>query len=220
MSADSLVSTALSYQNFSYGDPDKRRAYLLHQYNGDVDDTGEPTAAAKEFGKTQYGCLLHARGVLAENQVDGTIPFRGKLVDVLRCSYRVPYLGLVETMLQELARARGLLVMHTDQESIADVQPADLLVIGEGGQAPADPAQRQVWLANAGGVAHGVFVTGVDGQTIESVDGGGIDPLNSCHGSLIRRCVRTVGVRNGKLWLNDRRISWRLRCADLPVIQK
>ncbi len=213
---DTLVAGALECKDLSFGNRATQRAYLLHQYRGDVDASGEPNAAAKEMGKKQYGCLLHCRGVLGADETDGMMVYRGKTIDILRCAY-APLIGQIETMMKEFARARGLLVEHDDQDAISDIQPGDILLIGERGSAPEDAAEHARWVRDAGGVAHGVFVTGVEGDTITSVDGGGSDPLNPPYGSLIRQCVRTVNVIRGKKWLGDRRISWRLRSADLPL---
>lgn len=216
--ADTLVARALECDGLSFGDLAKRPLYLLHQYNGDVTAEGSPTAAATDMGRGQYGCILHGRGLLAEDEVDGTIVYHGKSMDILRCAY-APLIGQIEGMMQAFAKARRLLVDSGDD--LSDIQPADLVVIGMGGQAPSDPAAKAKWLADWGGVAHGVFVTGVSGDKIESVDGGQSDEKNPPHGSAIKRCERRLVKHANGWWLHDnhgaRRINWRLRCADLPL---
>lgn len=223
--ADTLVARALERVDLSYGAT--RDAYLRAVLPGDVDEHGNPSAQAVEMGSHQSSCLLFARGVLAADEVDGTIPWAGVPLDVLRCPYadrRV--LGRVEALLLELARQRGLLVNHYDQKAMADIRPGDLLVIGYGGSLPKDPAERARHLAIWGGVAHGLMVTEVHteqggGLTVVSGDGGQRDPGNEGKPTAIRRVVRTLERRENGLWLANgfgrRRLNWRLRCPELPV---
>ena len=92
-------------------------------------------------------------------------------------------------MLWTLAKARGWL----ETKDLLDVQPGDILVIGEGTQ------------------THGVVVVGVDGSTVHAVDGGQVDSRNGGKGTAIRRRVRTIGSRNGRVWLGDKEVKWRIR---------
>lgn len=168
--------------DLTYGDPETRARYLAWLYPGDTE------AHARDMGSRQYGCLLHARACLREAGLDGTCRFGGREIDVLRCAY-APLLGQIGPMLQTLAMAHGWL----ETTDLLTVQPADILLIGEGMQ------------------THGVVVVGVDGSTVHAVDGGQTDPMNGGRGTAIRRVVRTIGSRNGRVWLGDREVKWRIR---------
>jgi hypothetical protein len=225
MLSDTLIARALSCEGLSYGDPSTQRAYLLHQYPGDRTAAGEPDANARQMGERQTGCLLTVRGNLAADEVDGTISWRGAPLDVLRCSYALPgVLSFVETLLVQLGRQRGLLVDHGPE--LAALELADVVLIGQGGQAPSDEGERAKWRAAWGGLAHGFLVTGLstDGQgrtLVESIDGGQIDPRNGGRCTAIRRVTRRLEMRGGNPWLvssdgGARRIGWRLRAGALP----
>lgn len=221
MFADTLCARALECNGLSYGNLTTRLPYLKHCYGGDVTPQGNPNADAQSMGSGQYACQLHQRGVLAEDEVDGMIVYRGKEVDILRCAY-APYIGQIDAMLQALGKARGLLV--TGGDALGDIQPADLVTIGMGGKAPDDPAEKARWLAEWGGVAHGVFVTGVRGTTILCTDGGQQDPANVPHGTAIANCERYLVKRTNGWWLADahgaKRINWRIRGGALPLRSK
>jgi hypothetical protein len=168
--------------DLSYGDHETRARYLDWLYPADTPEH------AKDMGSKQYGCLLHARACLREAGLDGSCRFGGREIDVLRCAYQ-PLMGQVAGMLQTLGMARGWL----STKDLIDVQPADILLIGDGAQ------------------THGVVVVGVDGSTVHAVDGGQTDVMNGGKGTAIRRCVRTIGSRNGRVYLGDREIKWRIR---------
>jgi hypothetical protein len=217
--ADTLIARALTCDGLSYGDGRTRQAYLLHQYPTDTPFN------RNDMGKRQSGCLLHVRSLLAAEGVAGEIDWRGRLLDVLRAPYAGELLGTIETILQELARQRGLLTEGLFRGAeVPELLPADLVVIGQGGRAPVDPIQRQLWQTDWGGVAHGFLVTGVsdDKIEIESSDGGQTDKLNSGYPTAIRRVVRRLERRRNGWWLvsddgRARRLNWRLRCSDLPL---
>jgi hypothetical protein len=220
---DTLVARALSKHGLSFGDPDARTPYLLHQYPGDRARSGMPTAAALDMGKRQSGCLLHCRGVLAADEVDGVTTWDGKQRDVLRESYASPaFLGRVEAMLQKLARARGLLLEQlyagTD---LPDLEPADIVVMGLGGSLPTEEPARSEHLRTWGGIAHGFVVIGRDGYLVESSDGGQTDAANAGRPTLIRRRERRLERRGNGWWLvsagDARRLNWRLRAGHLPL---
>ena len=178
-----LISAATAAAGLSYGDPATRAAYLARQYPGDTPDD------ARSMGSSQYGCLLHARACLREAGLDGTCLYRGKEIDVLRCAY-APYIGQIQGLIETLARHHGWYAT----DDLADVQPADLLVVGEGTS------------------THGLVVVGTDGATVYSVDGGQTDPQNAPHGTAIKACQRTLGARAGQgVWLGDRRVQCRIR---------
>lgn len=216
--ADTLVARTLERVDLSYGAT--RDPYLRAVLPGDVDAEGNPNAQAVEMGSHQSSCLLFGRGVLAADEVDGTLTWAGAPLDVLRCPYadrRV--LGRVEALLLELARVRGLLVNHYNQAAMADLRPGDLLVIGYGGSLPKDPAERARHLAVWGGVAHGLMVVGVDqdGARVTSVDGGQTDAKNGGRPTAIAMRERQLVTRENGLWLGNKRLNWRVRCADLSI---
>lgn len=220
---DTLVARALSRQGQCYGAPDTRTPYLLGQYPGDVARSGMPTAAAQDMGRRQSGCLLFGRGVLAADEVDGVVSWGGKPRDVLRESYASPaFLGKVEAMLLVLARARGCLIerMWTGDD-LPDLRPADLLVIGQGGSPPTDPAEERRWRLEWGGVAHGAFVVERSGYLVSSVDGGVADGANGGKPTAIRACARRLERRPNGWWLcsasSDRRLNYVIRCGALPL---
>ncbi len=213
MLADTLIAIADGCAGLSYGDPATRPRYLSHLYGGDS------AFNANDMGRKQYGCMLTGRGHLAADETDGMILYHGKQVDILRCPYAT-YIGQIDEMLQAFAKARGLFVATGD--ALGDIEPADYLVIGSGGIAPKDAAAKASWLASWGGVAHGIFVTVVDGTSVRTIEGGKRDPKNSGYGTAIGACERTIRPRANGYWLEDgngdsRRINWRMRCADLPV---
>lgn len=223
--ADTLVARALGRVDLSYGDT--RDDYLRAILPGDVDADGNPNAAAIEMGSHQSSCLLHGRGVLAADEVDGTIEWAGQSLDVLRCPYadkRV--MTRVEALLLELARQRKQLVNHYDQGAMRNIRPGDLLVIGYGGSLPKDPVERARHIAIWGGVAHGLVVVEVHeepggGLTVVSIDGGQADPRNGSKPTAIRRVVRTLERRENGWWLGNgfghKRLNWRLRCSELRL---
>lgn len=224
--ADTLVFRALQIAGVAppadplcYGNPATRAAYLAHTYPGDT------PANANDMGRKQSACMLVVRGLLAGDEVDGQMIYRGKPVDILRCPY-ADFIGQIEPMMTTFAHVSDLYV--DDQESLADFAPADFVVIGQGGQAPADPAARDRWLADWGGLAHGFLVTGVapdaaGGLLVSSVDGGQTDVRNGSLPTAIFPRTRRLVQRAGKWWLQDpqsgkaRRVAWRMRCADLPL---
>lgn len=219
MLADTLVRRALDCNGLSYGDGRTRAAYLRHQYPGDT------AFNRNDMGRHQSGCLLHVRGLLAADEVDGVISWGGRQLDVLRGPYAGPLCGRIETILYELARQRGLLTERLYQgDAVPELQPGDLVVIGQGGSRPTDSIQRQLWQADWGDIAHGFLVTGVDegGLVVESSDGGQTDSLNSGHPTAIRRVERRLERRRNGWWLASdsgkaRRLNWRLRAGELPL---
>lgn len=210
---DTLVARALQCPGLSYGNPATRAAYLALHYPGDT-----PKDAA-EMGAKQSACMLFVRGLLAGDETDGMITYRGKLVDILRGPYAA-YVGQIGPMLSTLGQQKKIIT--SEQAAFSDVQPADMIVIGQGGSAPQDAAAKAAWLRDWGGLEHALFVTGFDGDVVESVDGGQTDPQNASRSTAVATRRRTLIKRNGVLWLADdsgaaRRIGWRLRCGALPV---
>lgn len=220
--ADTIVARALETAGLSYGDPVTRQAYTRHLYPGDRTGDGGPSTAALQLASTQSSCLLHARALLAADEVDGFIPWPKEPLDVLRCSYAQPNaIGMVEAFLHGLAEARGVTL---DAEARSRPEPADVLVIGFGGSLPADPAARAKHLWDFGGVAHGLVVTAVRREgsrvVVESVDGGQTDSRNGNRPTAIRpRSRELVRVRDA-WWLADgtsaRKLTWGMRASCLP----
>ena len=195
-----LIHAADSAAGLCYGDPAKREAYLAWQYPGDT------AFAADDMGRGQYGCLLHARACLRACDLDGEADYHGKRIDLLRCAY-FPLIGQIEGMLETLARARGW-YSTTD---LHDIRPADILLVGYGGQAPKDPAERARWKATWGGVTHGMVATAIDDNFLLSVDGGQLDEDNPPHGSAIAQCESRVEMRGTQVWIDGRRLRCRIR---------
>jgi len=227
---DTLARMALERAGASWGDPARRREYLLHQYPGDRTPAGEPSWAAGDMGRRQSGCLLTCRGTLAAQrradgsaELDGLTPWHGRQVDLLRCTYGAPFLGLIEPMLLEYGRHRGVLREGVWRaEEPPPLAPGDILTIGNLGQAPKDPIQRQLWLHDWGGLVHGFMVVDVDGLRVGSVDGGQSDRLNSGFPTAIRRVDRTLERRSNGWWLVNgdgkaRRCNWLLKASELAV---
>jgi hypothetical protein len=136
---------------------------------------------------------------------------------------RQPYagalMGQIETLLYELARQRGLLDLDLWRlDAPAVLRPGDVVVVGNLGQAPSDPAARAAWLRDWGGLTHGFLVTGVSGLRVESSDGGQTDPLNSGYPTMIKAVTRELVQKPGTgWWLGTRRLRWRFRAGELPV---
>lgn len=213
-----LAVKALECNGLCYGDPLKRTAYLRHLYPGDLTATGEPNAAALDMGRKQSSCLLSVRGVLAACDVDGVCTINGKTFDVLRAPYAPPdHIGQVETWLRELARQRGALVSDA-WKTKPQTRFGDVFVIGWGGSAPADPAEKAKWLSEWGGVAHGAVVTYDFGpEGIQSGDGGQTDVLNENRPTAIAQRVRKLHQdAAGRWWLGDRRLNYIIRAGNLP----
>lgn len=177
-----VIQAAESAVDLTYGDPETRPRYLAWTLPTDT------PFDANDIGSKRYLCLLHARACLREAGLDGTCLYNGREIDVLRCAY-APLVGQIGPMLWTLAKARGWL----ETKDLLDVQPGDILVIGEGTK------------------THGVVVVGVDGSAVHAVDGGQVDAMNGGRGTAIRRCVRTIGSRNGQVWLGDKEVKWRIR---------
>lgn len=221
--ADTIVATALSYTGCSWGDPAQRSRYCQHMYPGDT------PANARQMGSKQSACLLHCKAVLGEQrrgdgspELDGVIQWHGRPVDLWTAPYAGALLGTIEGLLFELGRQRGVLQTKLyEGEAVPDLRPSDIVLVGQGGGAPSDPAARAKWLADWGGVAHGFVVTGVspDGLTVESSDGGQSDKKNSGYPTAIAKVSRVLQRKSNGWWLGSRRLSWRLRASDLPLAQ-
>lgn len=223
MLADTVVMMARERDGASYSDPNRRAEYLAHQYPGDTPFN------AREMGSYQSGCLLFARGCLAHQrradgspEIDGTITWRGKRIDALRAPYAAPeLLGQIDGLLQEFASQRGLLVRacHQRPDLPELLVPGDILAVGALGQAPRDAVQADLWRRHWGGLLHGFVVTEVDGERVESIDGGQTDKPNNFRDTAIRRVVRRFEKGVGGWWLTDgrlaRRCNWLFRASRL-----
>lgn len=222
MIADSTVAFALDAEGASFGDADRRHEYLRACYPY---DSG---AAAEEMGRHQSACLLFARGCLSRQlqadgrpEIEGVITWRGAPMDALRTPY-AKTIGLIEPLLYEWAKARGHL--HTalwqgdalvdGTEIPPEIIPGDIVVVGSLSVRPQLEPYRSKWLAQWGGVTHGFVVTGVNGYTVESVDGGQTDERNQGKPTAIKARTRQLSRRPSGWWLGDRRLNYLIRVGS------
>jgi len=220
MLSDTLVTRAIMCDGLSYGDLAKRQAYKDHVFFSDNERNKE------QFARTMMSCLLHIRALGGQDEVDGFVTWGGGRRDVLREPY-ANFVSHIETMLQTLARQRGLLVTHQDQQGARRLfRPAAMLVHGALGRLPPPGPERTKHLQEWGGVAHGMFVTGVSEANgrirLECIDGGRLDPLNLDENkrprcTRIERVEREVSVRKSGLWIGDRRFCWGMDMGLLPL---
>lgn len=214
--ADTIVMGALAFEGTSYGDLATRARYLLACYPFDT------AAAATDMGRTQSACLLFARGLVAVQkrgdgswEVDGAITRNGRTIDALRTPY-VQTIGQIETLLTEWARQHGCLTADfhgTASSPQPDIQPGDIVGMGFGGSAPADPVARVRWAAEWGGVMHGEVVERVDGDVVTAIAGGQTDKANGGRPTAIRRVTRQLVRKGNGWWIGTRRLNWRIRVA-------
>ena len=214
---DTNVMAALDTVGLSYGDPKKRPEYAraIHPF--------DDLAAAIQMAATQSACLLHARAILATQKdgddawcLPGEITLNGRRIDALRTPY-AKTIGQIETLLTEWGKQHGYLTPHFHRgDAQPDIRPSDLVMVGQRGSPPADPAERAKWLQEWGGVAHGFVVVGTGGDAVMSVDGGQDDHLNlddkkRPRPTAIRSRTRTLVHKPNGWWLGDRRLRWRIR---------
>ena len=214
MLQDTLVAMALEKVGLCYGDPAKRPAYrdFIYAFDGDNADA---------FASKMISCLMFAKALLAHNEVNGVITYRAVRRDVLHESY-ANFIGQIDLLLQGLAKQNGLLVRNEDvsvETLRAAIEPGCLVVHGAGGQLPKEEPARSQHIATWGGIAHGLVATGVEGETVLSVDGGQLDPQNSNRSTAIAAREREFSVRKGKLWLGDRRVNYVFPMHKMPVVQ-
>jgi hypothetical protein len=202
VSADAIVSYALTLEGLSFGDTREKYIAVIYPFDN--------SAQARQMGATQESCGLTCEAILRASEVDGTC----KLLGITRDHLRVPYasrLGTTVSMQEQLGHERGLWVSAT-QAGRPDIEAGDMVTIGGG--------------AAFGGTTHALTVTGVgtDGL-LETIEGGQPDPGNGGHCTAIRRKRREVYVRNGGLWLRSagvpeagRQVRGWLRAGELPVL--
>lgn len=214
---DTNTLLALDTVGLSYGDPKKRVAYAraIHPF--------DDLAAAVQMAATQSACLLHARAILATQKdadgdwcLPGEITRNGRRIDAMRTPY-AQTLGQIETLLTEWGRQYGYLTPDLWRGvDPPDIRPGDIVLVGQGGSAPKDPAVRAKWLQEWGGVAHGFVVVGTGGDAVMSVDGGqddlaNLDSKGRPRPTAIRSRTRTLVRKGNGWWLGDRRLNWRIR---------
>lgn len=219
MIADSTVLFALDAEGLSYGDTDRRAAYLEACYPHDS------ATDAADMGRSQSACLLFARGCLSrQRRADGTpeipgqITWRGGPFDALRTPY-AKTIGQIEVLLYEWAKQRGHLhaalwqgdATATGAEIPPEIVPGDIVVVGSLSVPPQIEPHRTTWARTWGGVTHGFVVTGVSGREVESVDGGQTDERNSYKPTAIRARSRRLERKDSGWWLGDRRLNYLVR---------
>lgn len=183
MIAPQIAQAAEARAGLSYSSD--RKAYAAWLFPTDT------PAQADEMASSLYACLLHVRACLREVGLDGTCHYRGALVDVLREPYAL-HLGDIGPMLVTLARERGW--YSSAEADLLDLQAGDAVIVGTGTS------------------THGLVVTGFDGSTIYSVDGGQTDAGNHFRGTAILACKRPLWRRDVPgVYLGDRRVQCRIR---------
>ena len=212
MLQDTIVAMALEKIGLCYGDPAKRAAYrdFIYAFDG---------PHADEFASEMISCLMFAKALMAHNEVNGVITYRGVRRDVLHESY-VNFIGQIDLLIQGLAKQNDLLVRSDDASAYelrAAIDPGSLVVHGALGRLPKGEKEKAEHLATWGGIAHGLVVTGVEGETVLSVDGGQLDELNKNRSTAIEARERDFSIRKGKLWLGDRRVNYVFPMHKMPV---
>ncbi len=213
MSNWTILDLAKGAVGLRFGDPALRPTYLALQYPGD------PPAVAAEMGRHQSGCLLFYRGLAARAGLDGRASWRGAVRDLLREPYGAPvYLGKVEGLLQEWAKAHRLIRPELWRgDSPPELQPGDLVAVGNLGSPPALEPHRGQWQRDWGGVTHGLVVERVEGVTVHSIDGGQTDARNGGRPTAITRRERKLERRPSGWWLGGRRLSWLIRADGVAT---
>lgn len=221
MLQDTICYQAQQCIGLRYGDSSKRQAYKQQLFRFDKPSDQESMA------RVMISCMIFARSLMADNEVDGTITYRGRpRVDVLREPY-AKHVGQIDDLVQELARQRGLRFRSSDVTTDAleaMIEPGTLVVHGAGGSLPTDIALRQKHLDEWGGIAHGLVVVDRKGDKLFSVDGGQLDLNNRDNNGRSRSTAiedreREISVRNGKLWVGDRRVNYIVPMHKLPVVR-
>lgn len=215
MLQDTIVAMAREKVGLCYGDPAKRAAYrdFVYAFDG---------VHAEEFASKLISCLMFAKALMAHNEVDGRLVVAGRERDVLRESY-ANFPTMIDSLLQGLAKRHGLLVDQSTasiDKLVAAIEPGCLVVHGAGGQLPKEQEARDRHLAQWGGIAHGMVVTEVNGNTVRSADGGQLDKLNDHRSTAIAERERAFSLRNGKLWLGNRRVNYVFPMHKMPVVQR
>lgn len=232
MSDDAIVNAALTLAPISVGEDFEGYRRIQYPFDTEADARsfcyGHPQHVPPI--PPQFGCGLFGAACLRAGEVDGTITWHGRRVDFLREPYK-RFSGMIVVLLEELGHQRGLLGRGTSLER-PELLPGTILCVGGDDGLP---RERWAW----GGAAHVVVVTGLwpDG-TLETVEGGQIDPGNGHHGTAVLLKHRTL-YRRGRgaptapaareaeqWWLREagtgeagRRVRWWFAAGALPCLE-
>lgn len=195
MSRDAVVSFALSCEDLSYGDTPEAYTALVLPLDTPAD--------AKAGAAKEDSCGWVCEAVMRRSEVDGTIERAGRRVDGLRMPYAARSRILQTVPYQEeLARQRGLWV-----------RPAPGLRPDAG------------CMVTVLGPTHVLTVTGREGDELEVIEGGQIDPANHGRGTAIRKHRKRVVEQHGRLYLRPLDTVGQLRevwgwfqAGDLPCL--
>lgn len=215
MSADAIVSYALSLVDLSEGATPERYRALLFPHDS--------AAQAAQMAHVDSSCGLTCEAILRGSEVDGRIDWHGHQLDGLAVPYATRFAGCCAVVYQgELAQQRGLWV-SADARGDALPTPGCMATIGATppcAKRADNPEAWDRWLAAWGGVPHVLTFTDDNGGTIE---GGQTDPHNGFRSTAIKAGKRVLRVAEGHLWCgtaNDRgrRVLGWFQAGDLPCV--
>lgn len=201
-----LAAAGLPWDGSGYGDTVNRLALSRFIYPGDTQ------SAALAMLHDHSSCLTFSRGAAAAANKDGMV----NGVDVLRRAYQ-PIQGSIETLLSQWAKAKGVYMLPGLDKPV--LIGDDIAVIGWGGSAPDKPGAPAYdkWMAEWGGIAHGMVVTGpMNGDMVPVVQGGQVDHGNPGHSTGINTAWRELVSKNGHWWLGGRRLNYIIRASKVP----
>lgn len=170
-----------------------------------------------QFKPPQSGCMLYLLGLAQRTGRDGRILWRGRQIDPLYDPY-ASHIGLAPSLVEELGRQAGLL---RDGTSAPDIEMGAAVFVGGNDGLP---PERQIY----GGLGHGFLVVGVrEDGTLDTVEGGQVDPGNGGHPTAVKACHRELYSRGGGYWLRTagsrsegRMVRWHFPLHKLPAVSQ